>query len=88
MGYLNVTSDSVSASRRPHKRLASTALKIYSLGSTATSLRPRPGILGMEGNIRPSTCNKQTLVKLEVMASVLERSTFLFANLLSEMAYF
>ena len=45
MGYLNVTSDSVPASRRPQKRLASTALKIYSLGSTAASLRPRPGFL-------------------------------------------
>ena len=82
MGYLNVTSDPVPASRRPQKRLASPATVNIQFGLYCGLIEAEAGFLGMEGNIRPSTCKKQTLVKLEVMASVLERSTFLFAILI------
>ena len=84
MVYLNVPSDSASASRWPHKRPASTATVNLRLRVCWGCLEAEAGFLSMMRNLRPIMILERTLVKIEVTASHWERLVLKLASLINQ----
>ena len=84
MVYLNVPSDSASASRWPHKRPASTATVNLRLRVCWGCLEAEAGFLSIVRNLRPIMMLKRTLVKIEVTASHWERLVLKLASLIKQ----